>query len=96
MGKVYKGQTALTITATVGQDVTSATCLIKYKKPDETLGSFAATIITAVTGVIRYTITSASDIDQAGNWVFWTQVTFSDGTIANGEEYVVTIYDTIG
>lgn len=92
MGKVYKGQTAVTITATVKQDVTGATCLIKYKKPSRDTGSFAATIITAATGVIRYTASSISDLDESGIWTFWAHITFSDGTIAAGEAYTRTIY----
>ena len=92
MGKVYVGQTAVTITATVSQDVTGATCLIKYKKPDFTTGSFAATIITAATGVISYTVANITDLDQGGRWYFWGYVTFTDGTVAAGEPYVRTIY----
>jgi len=93
MGKVYVGQTAAQITATVDQDVTGGTCLIKYKKPDGTTGSFAATIITAATGVIRYVIASADDLDQAGKWKFWAYVTFTDGTVAAGEPYKRIIYN---
>ena len=87
MGKVYKNHTALQITATVGQDVSGATCLIKYRKPDLTVGTFAATIITAATGVIRYIISSSNDIDQTGWWAFWGFVTFSNGTYAAGEPF---------
>lgn len=92
MGKIYVGQTALTLTATVGQDVTGGTCLIKYKKPDGTYGSFAATIVTASTGVIRYVVQSVNDIAQVGYWVFWGYVTFSDGTVASGEAYRIKVY----
>ena len=92
MGKIYKGQTAVTLTATVKQDVTGATCLIKYKKPSGATGSFAASIITAATGVIRYTVTSASDLDEYGNWKLWGYATFSDGTVAAGEPYTLKVY----
>lgn len=96
MGKVYKGQTALMLTAKVKEDVTGATCLIKFRKPSGALGSFVASIITAATGVIRYVVTSASDIDQSGRWRFWAHVTFSDGTIAVGEPYTYKFYDEGG
>ncbi len=92
MGKVYEGQTALSITATVGTDITGSTCLIKYLKPDGAEGEFDATIITAATGVIRYTVESENDIDQDGQWTFWGHVTFSDGTVAAGEPYKRYIY----
>jgi len=93
MGKVYVGQTALTITATVSQDITGGTCLIKYKKPDGTTGSFPATIVTAATGVMSYTPVDEDDIDQAGNWTFWGYVTFADGSVAAGEPYKIKIYE---
>jgi len=92
MGKIYIGQTALMLTATVGQDVTGATCLIKYKKPNFTTGSFAASIITAATGEIRYTVETVDDIDQAGRWTFWGYATFGDGTVAAGEPYEREVY----
>ena len=92
MGKIYVGQTALTLTATVDQDVTGATCLIKYKKPDGTTGSFSATIVTAATGEIKYVVTSSSDIDQAGRWTFWGYVTFADTKVAAGESYKLMVY----
>ena len=93
MGKIYIGQIGVQLTATVSQDVTSATCLIKYKKPDGETGSFAATIVTAATGVIRYTTDDADDLDQAGVWIFWGHVAFSGGNVAAGEPYKEYIYD---
>jgi len=92
MGKIYVGQTALTLTATVDQDVTGGTCLLKYKKPDGTTGSLPATIVTAATGVIEYEILLAKDIDQAGVWTFWGYVTFADTKVAAGESYKLMVY----
>lgn len=85
MGKIFAGQTALTLTATMNQNVTDATCLIKYRKPSGATGSFVAGIVTAATGVIEYAITAATDIDEAGIWTFWGYITFSGGTVAAGE-----------
>ncbi len=93
MGKLYVGQTALTITATVKQAITGSTCTIKYKKPNKATGSFAATITDAANGVITYTVTSTSDIDMAGVWTFWAYVVFSDGREAAGESVTVKIYE---
>lgn len=94
MGKVFVGQTALDIVATVGQDITGATALlIKYIKPDlTTTGEFNAVISDAATGEITYTVTSENDIDQPGNWKFWAHVTFSDGSYAAGEIYKQKVY----
>lgn len=92
MGKIYVGQTALVITVGVRCNITGATCTIKYKKPNGARGEFAATIVNATTGVIRYTVSSSSDIDQAGLWSLWAYVVFSDGTVAAGESCRIKIY----
>lgn len=93
MGKFYVGQTALTIERTVGQDVTGATCKIKYKKPNGDTGSWDAEIVTAAIGVIKYEIADASDIDMAGDWTVWAYVTFADGNSAPGETTIITFYN---
>lgn len=93
MGKIYKGQIGVQLTATVSQDVTGATCLIKYRKPSGVTGSFSASIITAATGVIRYTTDSANDLDQSGDWVFWAHVNFSGGNAAPGEPFTKEVYE---
>lgn len=93
MGKVYVGQTALTLTATVHENITGATSLLmKYTKPDGSTGSFVGTPTDASAGSFEYDITSADDIDQAGKWFFWGYVTFSDGTTVAGEPYSHTFY----
>ena len=69
MGKVYKNQTALTLIATLGQDITGASSLlIKYIKPDFTTGSFVATSTDDTNGIIEYTISDEDDLDQVGIW----------------------------
>ena len=95
MGKIYKNQTKVYFEATVSQDVTSGTCLIKYVKPSGTAGSWNASIITAATGVIRYTVAAGATtiLDEAGNWTLWGNVTFTDGRAADGEPYTQKIYE---
>ena len=95
MAKIYKNQTKVYFEATVSQDVTSATCLIKYIKPSGTTGSWSAQIITAATGVIRYTVPAGATtiLDESNNWIMWGYVTFSDGRVADGEPATVKIYE---
>lgn len=94
MSKIYKNQTKVTLTATLGVDITGASSvLIKYKKPSGIPGQFNASIITALTGVISYDIVDSSDLDESGNWSFWGYVTFSDGKAAPGQPYTVEIYE---
>jgi len=93
MGKIYVAQTAVTFQATVREDITGATCAIKYKKPDGTAGSWTAAIVTAATGVIKYEVETSSILGLAGDWVLWAYITFLDGTVAAGEPFTVTVYD---
>lgn len=88
MGLVFVNQTAFVIKARVGVDITGALeLLIKYRKPDGTLGEFSAISVDDDTGVIQYSVASEDDIDQAGPWVFWGYVTFADGKSAPGETF---------
>ena len=92
--KIYVGQTKVYFEATVSQDVTAGTCLIKYIKPSGATGSWSATIITAATGVIRYTVPAGATtiLDEAGTWTFWGHVTFADTRVADGEPYTKKVY----
>jgi len=94
MGKVFVGQTALDLVATVGQDITGATALvIKYVKPDlTTTGEFNAVSSDDSTGEITYRVTSEDDIDKPGTWKFWAHVRFSDGSYAAGEIFKQKFY----
>lgn len=92
-GKVYVGQTALALRLKAEVDLTYVTtALIKYKKPDGTIGSWIATKYDIVKGIIEYLIKSVSDLDQRGIWTFWTHLTFADGNVAPGEAIEEMIY----
>lgn len=93
MGKIYKGQTALTIILTCGADITGATAKIGYKKPSGITGTWDATITDAINGVIQYEIQSANDIDESGRWTFWAEITFAAGTWLPGEAVTKFIYE---
>jgi len=94
MGKIYKGQSALTIRLTVGQDITDATpVVIKYRKPSGVEGSWTASIITAATGVISYTMADTAQLNEVGLWTFWAHITFSDGKVAPGEPVKKWVYN---
>lgn len=92
MGKIYKGQTKLTIKVNLGVDISGATStLLKYEKPDGNSGNFIATILSATTGDIQYIPASINDLDVVGEWVMWGYVVFSDGKIASGEPFKLII-----
>jgi hypothetical protein len=93
-GKIYVGQTALSLRLKTEVDLTYVTiALIKYKKPDGTLGSFTATLYDIVKGIIEYIVKSASDLDQRGEWTFWSHLTFANGNVAPGEAFIEMIYN---
>ena len=93
MGKIYKGQTKLELSVSVGQDITGATStILKYKKPSGLDGEFICDTINASNGVISYNIANTSDIDEAGQWVFWSYIVFVDGRIGIGEPFKVRVF----
>jgi len=92
MSKIYKDQTSLQIKLTTNVDLSDATTLlIKYEKPDGTLGSFTASVSDASEGIIYYNVVT-DDLDLEGDWKFWAYVTFSDGRSAPGEVIKQHIY----
>jgi len=94
MGKIYKGQTALTIRLTVGQDITDAQALaIKYRKPSGLTGSWTATAVDETNGQIGYTMADVNQLNEVGLWTFWAYVTFSDAKVAAGEPVEKWVYD---
>lgn len=92
MGKIYIHQTALRVILTTGANLTDATCKIAYQKPNGEEGSWPAVIDDATKGIIYYDIASAQDLDMAGRWKFWAEVTFANGTWAVGESAVENIH----
>lgn len=94
MAKIFVGQSALRFEADTNVDITGASAtLIKYKKPDDTTGSFTATISDAENGIIYYDVVNTTEIDQAGSWYMWAHVTFSDGRIAQGVTVRVRVFE---
>ena len=92
MSKIFKNQSSLEIELTTGVNIAGAIPKIKYIKPSGTAGEFAATIVTAATGVIKYDIIS-TELDEAGAWKVWAYVTFSDLRTAPGESVTMNVYN---
>jgi len=89
---VYEGQTELTLRAKTEVDIQGAIAtLIKYIKPDETTGSFAASIENAYKGIISYEVVDENDIVGVGKWILWAHVTFSNGKVAAGKPYTMEV-----
>ena len=94
MSNIFVGQTSLRVQLTCSQDITGAKEReIRYRRPSGTIGAFTAVEGTAATGVIYYDTTAASVFDQAGYWIFWSYIKFSDDSIGYGDAVKQMIYD---
>jgi hypothetical protein len=83
---IFVGQTNLRLTLATGQTLTgSSSLLIKFKKPDNTTGSWTATIDGGDATKMYFDIDNASYLDIRGKWIFWAYVVFSGGTIGIGK-----------
>ena len=92
MGKIFKGQTALRIALKTFTDLEDAIlAVIKFRKPNGTMGEFAAAVGDTVKGVIFHECIEG-DLDVSGWWAFWAFITFSDGRIVAGETAKVYIW----
>jgi len=80
MAKAVIGQ-SLRITSTLGIDLTTATSVyVWYKSPTGTIGSVAASVTTAETGVI-YADIPASVLSVDGVWYFMVKITLASGNV---------------
>jgi hypothetical protein len=92
MNRVYRGQSALRITVRTFTDLEGIdSAVIKYRKPDGTAGSFAASVGDVAKGVIFHECLEG-EIDKAGWWSLWAFITFADGRTAAGETARVFVW----
>ena len=92
---VYRGQTALRIKATCGQDITDAQAKqIKYIKPDGTTGAWNGEVEDAETGAIYYDIKEETEMDPIGTMRCWDYIKFKDGRDANGDTFEIDIHES--
>lgn len=93
MGRIYKGQSSLRIIVKTFIDLSGAEeCLVKYRKPDGTEGSFTAFVSDEQGGTIEYEV-KQGDLDVSGWWVFWAFITFIGGRTAPGRSRNIFIWE---
>jgi hypothetical protein len=93
MGKIYKCQTALRITLKTFVDLEGIiSAVIKYRKPDGTVGEFSAAVSDTANGIIFHEVIEG-EIDVSGWWTFWAFITFSDERTAAGEAAKVYVWE---
>jgi hypothetical protein len=91
-GKIRTSQDKLTIELDTCLDLTSgvSSVEIEYKKPDNSTGSWVASIVDKTK--ISYTLADEEFLDQEGSWSFKARVNFSDNTTASGLVYTEVVY----
>jgi len=92
MGKIYSGQTDLTIKLQTNKDLTGVTSTkILYRKPNGVEGEFNATVIDIPKGIIQYVVSSATDFENVGRWTVWAKIVDAGGLVSIGEPSVFNV-----
>ena len=95
MGKVYKGQTDLTIEVTVNFDLTdfnSAVLIFKSPKGIEKIASDTV-VIDPIKGVLKFTPLNDAFFNESGSWKCWAKCVNSHGLISIGEPANFYLYE---
>lgn len=93
MGKIYSGQTDLTIQLTTGKNLTGITNVsIIYINPKLEKGLFNAVVVEPIKGVIQYAATSENDFKESGEWILYAKIVDAGGLISIGEPSTIRIY----
>lgn len=90
--RVYKNQTNLNINLRAKSSLVGfSLVLIKFRRPNRTVGQWVAEVTDAENGYARYKIQSANDLPQTGDFTLWLDITFEDGTWLPGDPVVLTV-----
>jgi len=93
MGKIFLSQSALRLTLKTFIDLEGITsAVIKFQKPDGTMGELPAAVSDVAKGIIFHEVIEG-EIDASGWWSFWAFITFEDGRSAAGEASKVYVWN---
>ena len=95
MGKVYKGQTDLTIEVTVNFDLTdfySAVLIFKSPKGIEKI-AINTVVIDPIKGVLKFTPIDDTFFNIVGEWKCWAKCVNKYGLISIGEPANFYLYE---
>lgn len=95
MGKIYKGQTDLTINVKVGIDLTGFTsALLIFKSPKGVEKIANDTVVDdAVNGMLKLVINNTTFLNESGGWKCWAKCVNADGLISIGEPANFFLYE---
>ena len=92
MGNIYKNQSKLRIVLKTGDLTGVQTARIQYTKPNGATGFFPGTL-DAANEQIYYDVQNTDELDIAGTWKFWANLTFNDGRVAYGDPDSYQIFE---
>jgi hypothetical protein len=91
MGKIYKNQTALTLTFNLNADITGYVSVVaNVLCPDKTQQYWTCTVSNPVTGVCTFSNFTSTNFSQAGDYFVQPQVNFS-ATSLMGETEILKV-----
>jgi hypothetical protein len=95
MGKLYKGQTDLTIKVEVGVDLTgftSAKLIFQNPRNIEKIAE-STTVQDAPNGILEFIANDANFFNESGRWLCWARCVNAQGLISIGEPSAFFIYE---
>jgi len=95
MGKLYKGQTNLKITAEVGDDLTGFSYAKLIFRSPRNIDKIAesTTIKDAANGILEFIANDPSFFNESGRWIGWARCINAQGLISIGEPNAFFIYE---
>lgn len=91
-GKVYVGQTDLTIQLETEKDLSGTTSAkVRYKGPGIQLGDLTATVLNPSKGIIQHVV-NTNVFNEAGIWILWAVTTNAGGLVSIGEPVQMIVY----
>lgn len=93
MGKIYIGQTDLSLYLETGKDLTGITNVKMIFKSPSGVEKIKDCVVTNVKkGIIKYVVVSAADIDEVGEWTIWAKIVDAQGLVSIGEPSKFDVY----
>ena len=90
---LFKNQTKAIIKMDAEENITGSVALIQFRKPSGAVGSFPGFITDAILGLFQYQILSMTDLNEHGDWIVWSDITFADGKQLPGDPKIMEIKD---
>ena len=93
MGKIYIGQTDLTINIKTNKNLTGATAIkLKVQDPNGVESELDVNIVDAINGMVKFVVLNSNTFTKVGRYTFWLKTTDAQGKISIGEPDCIHMY----